>query len=52
MNPAILKLFTQPVWQAFMAAAVVGATATLMGRNAETKAAKIPVESPKTRRGK
>ena len=52
MNPAILRFVTQPVWQAFMAAAVVGATAALMGRNAETKTAKIPFELPKARRGK
>jgi len=51
MNIPTLKFLTQPACKATIAAALVGAVAALLGRRAETKVAKIPVEqsSDKTR---
>ena len=49
MHLPTLRLFTQPILQAALAAATIGAAALVLGRRAETKLARIPVDPDPTR---
>jgi hypothetical protein len=44
MTPIPLRLLAQPILQSALAVATIGATALLLGRRAELKLARIPID--------
>ena len=50
MHLPALRLFAQPILQTALAVATIGAAALVLGRRAELKRARIPVENPRRQR--
>ena len=50
----ILKMLTQPILQALLAVATIGATALLLGRRAEHKLqqVRVPADPPRPRKSR
>jgi hypothetical protein len=49
MHLPTVRFFTQPILQTALAVATIGAAALVLGKRAETKLARIPIESDPTR---
>ena len=50
MSLLALRLLAQPILQSALAVATIGAAALVLSRRAETKLARIPVESDRRQR--